>query len=449
MTSTHRVRSRVARTGNKALYPRAFLLGVCVAGLASCSGGGSGNPSTPPPGTLQFGAPAYDVEEGTGVEITVSRSGGSEGPATVSYATSAGTAVAGVDYAEAAGTLSWADGVSGEQTITIDVIDDVITDAGETFSVTLSNATGATLGAASSTTVTTSDFDKNAGAIWVARPSLADARWGITSCDANDKIYLFGGAEFGSNVEEFDPAGDVFTTRTPIPTSRRFGASCVYLNGQIYLIGGYSESNDVLASVDIYDPVLDVWSSGSPMSVPRYNVSVSAADGKIYAVGGRNGSSNSLDVVEEYSPQTDSWETKSPLPVGHHSPVSATMGDMIYVIGGFNSAGPSSLVYEYDPAADVWEMKSLMPTARSSHASSVIGEKIYVFGGTGGGTGLAVVEEYEPATDTWIVKTDMPARREAISASRFRNVVYVFGGRDNSMNIVPLSVVESYAPVND
>jgi hypothetical protein len=83
----------------------------------------------------------------------VTRSGGSSGVASVDYATVDGTAAAGADYPATNGTLTFADGVSGNQTISIPITNDGAAELAEAFTVALSNVSGATLGARSSATV--------------------------------------------------------------------------------------------------------------------------------------------------------------------------------------------------------------------------------------------------------------------------------------------------------
>ena len=65
-------------------------------------------------------------------------------PVTVDYATSDGTATAGSDYTDTSGTLSFAAGryVSRERTVSVPITDDAVEDDGETFTLTLTNATG-------------------------------------------------------------------------------------------------------------------------------------------------------------------------------------------------------------------------------------------------------------------------------------------------------------------
>jgi hypothetical protein len=92
--------------------------------------------------TFNFSAPAYSVHEDDSAAhatITVNRSGATNIPASVNYATSDGTAtVATSDYTGAAGTLTFA---AGETTKTFDVdipTDDVL-EANETVNLTLAS----------------------------------------------------------------------------------------------------------------------------------------------------------------------------------------------------------------------------------------------------------------------------------------------------------------------
>jgi len=133
---------------------------VCLVALGACGGNGGGGSNMPgPPGTLQLQATSFDPVEGTVVNILVARSGGSGGVVSVDYATADGTAVAGSDYTAANGTLTWADGVSGNRTISIPITDDAAVEQSESFTVTLRNVSRATLGANTSATVNIVDND--------------------------------------------------------------------------------------------------------------------------------------------------------------------------------------------------------------------------------------------------------------------------------------------------
>jgi hypothetical protein len=111
-------------------------------------------------GTLQFSAGTYNSSETkTSVTITVKRSGGNASGVSVDYAASDGTAIAGIDYTETAGTLTFASGQSS-RTFTIPIINDTLDDGNRTVLLTLSNpGGGAILGALSTATLMISDND--------------------------------------------------------------------------------------------------------------------------------------------------------------------------------------------------------------------------------------------------------------------------------------------------
>ncbi|MDP2348308.1 MAG: Calx-beta domain-containing protein, partial [Gammaproteobacteria bacterium] len=85
------------------------------------------------------------VNEAAGTAtFTVTRSGATGAAATVDYATKDGTATAGTDYTAATGTVSFAAGET-TKTITINISNDDVFEGSETFNITLSNATGASI----------------------------------------------------------------------------------------------------------------------------------------------------------------------------------------------------------------------------------------------------------------------------------------------------------------
>jgi YD repeat-containing protein len=109
----------------------------------------------PPPGQLQLSASTYSVAESAGtLTISVTRTGGSGGAASINYTTTAGTATAPADYTTTSGTLNWANGDAATKTFNIPIVNDTIVEGSHTLTVTLSGATGASAGSTLSATVT-------------------------------------------------------------------------------------------------------------------------------------------------------------------------------------------------------------------------------------------------------------------------------------------------------
>jgi hypothetical protein len=88
--------------------------------------------------------------------VTVTRTGGSSGAASVTYDTTGGSAVAGTDFTAASGTLSWASGDATSKTFSVAISNAAPFTGNKSFTISLSNAgaTGAALGSPSSAIAT-------------------------------------------------------------------------------------------------------------------------------------------------------------------------------------------------------------------------------------------------------------------------------------------------------
>ncbi|HEX5719891.1 MAG TPA: Calx-beta domain-containing protein, partial [Thermoanaerobaculia bacterium] len=128
------------------------------------------------PGTLALLSTSYSADEGVGaLTVTVARTGGSDGDATVKYETASGTAKTKQDFTARTGTLSWAAGNQDPKTIEIAIKNDKLKEKDETFTVKLSKATGAGLGA-NSAKVTINDNDTPGCGSPLAAPAQLQAR---------------------------------------------------------------------------------------------------------------------------------------------------------------------------------------------------------------------------------------------------------------------------------
>ena len=86
----------------------------------------------------------------------------------VGYATSDGTATAGSDYTATSGTLTFAAGETS-RTVAVTVLDDSVDEQSETFTLTLSNASGGNAYIADATATGTIENDDPMPKAWLAR----------------------------------------------------------------------------------------------------------------------------------------------------------------------------------------------------------------------------------------------------------------------------------------
>ena len=123
------------------------------------------------PGTIGLEASTYQVNEGNGtVDLTVVRTGGSDGIVTVDYSSFDGSAIAGDDYQSQSGTLTFANGETSK-TVSIPILEDSVVEGDENFNLTINNVTGgATIAGVTTAEVTIqdNDVDSNPGFIGLA-----------------------------------------------------------------------------------------------------------------------------------------------------------------------------------------------------------------------------------------------------------------------------------------
>ena len=146
----------------------------CSATGAVCTGTGEAFSNTAsatipgPPGLSVADAQAYEAAGAT-VDFAVTLGRASGETVTVDYATSDGTAVAGSDYTETSGTLSFAAGETAK-TVPVPVLDDGHDEDEETFTLTLSNPSGANAWLKDATaTGTIENTDAMMPRAWLAR----------------------------------------------------------------------------------------------------------------------------------------------------------------------------------------------------------------------------------------------------------------------------------------
>lgn len=93
-------------------------------------------------GSIRYSAASYTVDASLGKAVITIRHVGGTGPVSVSYATSNGTAVSGMDYTAVSGTLSFASGEAAK-TFVVPVVDRGLSDL--SVNLSLSNPVGAPL----------------------------------------------------------------------------------------------------------------------------------------------------------------------------------------------------------------------------------------------------------------------------------------------------------------
>lgn len=139
---------------------------------------------------------------------------------------------------------------------------------------------------------------------WSAGQAAPTPFMGDVSCAVGDKIYVLGstnaGGAWDSSVLEYDTATHQWSAKAPL-AQRVVYRACVTGRGRIHLFGGSSIVSGSAVStdrVDVYDPLIDLWSSNTYLPTRRYWASVARSEDDIFVIGGRTSGIRPLDVIE-------------------------------------------------------------------------------------------------------------------------------------------------------
>ena len=220
------------------------------------------------------------------------------------------------------------------------------------------------------------------------------------------KLYVFGGSALPfsgavTTAAVLDPSTSTWTILTPMNTARG-GAGAQVIGDKIYVVGGLGGNGASLASMEIYNPALNSWSPGASMATRRDNPGTAVLDGKLYAFGGRTRNANGtvapdiLASVEMYDPGTNSWTSRASMPTARRTMVVGTLNGRAQVMGGERtpSGGSFAANEEYDPASNTWRTLAPMANPRHGAAAGTINGVVYVAtGGVVAGSSFSTIND--------------------------------------------------------
>jgi N-acetylneuraminic acid mutarotase len=187
-------------------------------------------------------------------------------------------------------------------------------------------------------------------------------------------------------VSAATPVENSWVSEAPMQLARG-NLGVVAVNGKVYAIGGFTKSDSSVSSVvgtsEEYDPATDAWTFKTPMPTPRYCFAIATYQDKIYCIGGYTSDVSYSAANEVYNPATNTWETKASMPTRRSELQANVVNGAIYLLGGVvPSNSPSrfsisSLNEVYDPATDSWSTQEPMPFAAYEYASSVLDNNKY------------------------------------------------------------------------
>ena len=197
---------------------------------------------------------------------------------------------------------------------------------------------------------------------WSPGADMREASSSFSADMVDAKIYTFG--EFHNprkltEVKEYDPVNDSWSTLGELPTIFFSQGSCVY-NGLIYLFGGYDTNFNPQKWVRTYDPATGSWGELPDMLLADTKPAVCVYEDEIYLFNEKG---------QKFNPLDSSWSllnTGTNDIIGYAAPV--VYGDAILLFGGYRWSDadeyydPSGSIYAYYPDEDtMMKLDTVMP----------------------------------------------------------------------------------------
>jgi len=266
----------------------------------------------------------------------------------------------------------------------------------------------------------------------------------------------------GEEVVIFEPDaladdGWAIETSTNDPTERHENAY-VEADGLFYLIGGRGNK-----PLDIYDPVSQTWSTGTPPPLEMHHFQAISYQGDIYVIGGFTGDfpdETPLANVYIYSPATDTWSTGPVIPMSRRRGSAGVVvyNDHIYVVCGIQNGHIDGWVPwfdEFDPATGTWTVLPDAPRARDHFQAAMSGDKLFAVGGRRTGENslftptVPEVDVYDFNTGTWSTLTaNIPTQRAGATTVEINGTVIVIGGETEGQTVAH-NETEALDPVSN
>ncbi|KAH8040804.1 hypothetical protein HPB51_012974 [Rhipicephalus microplus] len=252
----------------------------------------------------------------------------------------------------------------------------------------------------------------------------------------------------------------------PLP---RYGHRCVFLNNEIYVIGGF-DNRDATYGLRMstsfcfrYHTQTGEWNVVAPLRHARGYHNVAVLNNAIYAVGGVDANDLLLSSVERYDREEDTWIVlEKGLYCGRMGMGVAAFQGCLWVVGGIvQIAGlqtcSTAYVEIYNPATDQWTYAAnYLPSPRTCVSLlNVNDSELYCFGGifyncVGPTRKLLTIDDilvYSDNKKVWRQVACMPAPRHNAHVLQYKNQAYVIGGQDVEKPDHPLtSVIRAPVP---
>lgn len=267
---------------------------------------------------------------------------------------------------------------------------------------------------------------------WAHLPAMPRSLWGAGDAVlADGRVLVVGGSSGPSStralatVEIFDPGSNAWSTAASMLQARAYPATVTLADGSVLVVGG-SRGGVPLGSAERYFPDSGTWVSAGSMNAPRTQARATVMrDGRVLVTGGGTEGApgyRSTAAAEIFDPATGTWTPTAPMLSARAFHTATLLPDgEVLVTGGASiyhgSRGKVASTAEiYDPKSATWRSAARMSVARYHHTAAPLADgRVLVAGGwaltTNSDPSLATAQIYDPIANTWTATGSMATGR--------------------------------------
>lgn len=254
----------------------------------------------------------------------------------------------------------------------------------------------------------------------------------------------------------------------PPPTLPRCEFAAAATPAGIYVLGGRCQ-NEYVSTAQVYDIASDTWTPLPPMRYKRRGLAAVSFGSKVFAIGGRSDSNNYLSSIECYDSEALEF-AYLPIHIDGKEVLDQLASGDWRVTNEWLKSPDSNLKYRYskrldddkrapwEPSGAQWSSRikavnegdgwvrvpleappwmpvTRMESKRTAHCAAVLDSSLYVMGGHDGTTSFASAERYDFEVGDWFALPPMEKPRihaaaasSPASSTLQKRSVFVFGG---------------------
>src|SRR6185436_15426430 len=123
-------------------------------------------------------------------------------------------------------------------------------------------------------------YDPATGAWTLTSPMSKDRPHNVAVLLADGRVLVLGGEvapwtpqnwfNYDATGEVFDPRANSWKATTSLPEPRAGFTATALPTGEVLVVGGYDQTDNSLATAELYDPATEQWRSAAQMRIARF-----------------------------------------------------------------------------------------------------------------------------------------------------------------------------------